>query len=98
MTKKAFKRLAPKHQKLLKQEVRDLSGRLAKAGRVENAEALRVLESQGVKTAKVTPEGRKAFTALAPRVAEMHTGKLYPAKVLKEVRSVLASGGKKAGP
>lgn len=83
-------RLPEKLRALLTAESRSLCKRLAEAGRKENAEALKVLEKAGVAVAVVPPKEREGFLALAPKVAETQTGKLFSAELLKEARSIIA--------
>ncbi len=94
VSRSAFDRLPGKYQALLKSESRNLCDRLREAGRKDNAEALKVLEKEGVKTAAVDPKDRDAFVALGPRVADSQVGKLFSSGLLQQARSIAREGGK----
>ncbi|MFH1017165.1 MAG: TRAP transporter substrate-binding protein DctP, partial [Pseudomonadota bacterium] len=90
VTQAAFSKLPAKYQALLKSESRSLCKQLAAEGRKENAEALKVLEKEGVRTAAVQPKDREAFEALAPKVAQAQVGKLFSADLLNRARAIAA--------
>jgi TRAP-type C4-dicarboxylate transport system substrate-binding protein len=90
ITQVAFSKLPEKYQALLKSESLSLCKRLADVGRKENAEALKVLEKEGIRTAAVQSKDREAFEALAPKVAQAQVGKLFSAELLNQARAIAA--------
>jgi TRAP-type C4-dicarboxylate transport system substrate-binding protein len=90
VAQKTFDRLPENLRNLLKSESAKLCKRLAQAGRKENMEALMALEKAGIALAVVAPKDREAFLALAPKVAEGQTNKLFSAELLKQARAIAA--------
>jgi TRAP-type C4-dicarboxylate transport system substrate-binding protein len=90
LSQKTFDRLPEHLRRLLTSESAKLCKRLAEAGRKENVEALKTLEKAGIGVAVVPPKEREAFFALAPKVAEGQTGKLFSAELLKQARAIAA--------
>lgn len=101
LSKKAFDKIPPEHQKTLLALCAKHLKRLNELSRAENEEALSSLKKQGLTvTAKPSPETLELYEKLGRQARRELAGKLYSAQILDEVEKALAglrargSGGK----
>jgi TRAP-type C4-dicarboxylate transport system substrate-binding protein len=88
ITRKAFDKLKPEHQKLLKAIAMKYHEALNKRIRKDNDKALKALRGQGIKPVTVPDASRKQFRAIAEKVAEKFAPRYYPKALLKRVRKL----------
>lgn len=87
LTKKAWVKLAPEEQTILKEAGLKYSREIVVEGRKDNERALAALKKQGVQVTSVSPSERAKIKAAADRVANHLAGELYPMDLLKQVRA-----------
>ncbi|MCH6567319.1 MAG: TRAP transporter substrate-binding protein DctP [Nitrospinae bacterium] len=91
MSKKAFDRLPPKYQALLKERTREYMRRLVLQTRADNARALEVLRKRGIQVvAAPQNEEMERFVATGHQAQQSLVGRLYSQELLDKVRSAVA--------
>lgn len=87
LTKKAWDKLSPEEQKILKEAGQTYAREIVVEGRKDNQRALAALKSQGIQVTHIAPAELKKVKAAADRVANELVGDLYSSEALKEVRA-----------
>jgi TRAP-type C4-dicarboxylate transport system substrate-binding protein len=91
--KKTFQRLSPAEQTILKDAVQKYSAKLVGQTRMENQEALLVLQEAGIRIVKPTPEIRDHFEESARKAIADNIPGLYSQALLDQVRKTIAESG-----
>ena len=86
---KVFDRIAPAHQEVVLESFRTRMATLKIQIRDENREALKVMQKQGVKILKPTPEAVAEFNRLSNRAVQRPGAVAFTPKVLDEVNGYL---------
>ncbi|MGE5707118.1 MAG: TRAP transporter substrate-binding protein DctP [Bacteroidota bacterium] len=90
VTKKAYDDLSPDLRKILKEETAKTADAIVRRGRNENDAAIQTLKRHGIQvTTLANPGELKSFQAASDKAAEHLSGKLFPASLVKEVRSMV---------
>jgi TRAP-type C4-dicarboxylate transport system substrate-binding protein len=87
MTKKAWEKLDPDVQKVLKEAGNTYSREIVEEGRKDNARALAALKKQGVQVTTISAGELAKVKAAASKVADHLVGELYSSDALREVRA-----------
>ncbi|MCH7922041.1 MAG: TRAP transporter substrate-binding protein DctP [Nitrospinae bacterium] len=91
ISKKAFDRLPPKHQALLKERTREYMRRLVLQTRADNTRALEVLLKRGIQVvAAPQNEEMERFVTTGRQAQQSLVGRLYSQELLDKVRNAVA--------
>jgi TRAP-type C4-dicarboxylate transport system substrate-binding protein len=85
VTKKAFDKLSPEHQKMVKKVAQAYHKALNKRIRRDNEQALKALEKQGIKPVAVSNKGKKQFRDIAMKVGRKFVGRYYSKGLFQKV-------------
>lgn len=87
--KAVFDKIAPEHQKLLRQSFEQHTGQLKLVIRKENEDAMQVMAKHGVKILEPTEDTINEFKALSSRAMDKLDGKTFSKKVRQDVEGYL---------
>ena len=87
LTKKAWAKLSPEEQAILKEAGKTYSREIVVEGRKDNQRALAALKSQGIQVTTIPASELRKIKQAADRVAGELVGELYSGDALKEVRA-----------
>lgn len=90
MTKKAFDKLSPEQQKILRETGREQGRKLITQLRKDNEAGEKTLEKSGITAVPPTPEGDKELRQISEVTREKLIGKLYSREVYDKVSALLA--------
>ncbi len=85
ITKKAFDKLSPAHQKILVAYARKYHEALTKRIRRDNVKALAALKAAGIQLIPLSSGDRKAYNDAAAKVARSFVPRYYPLAILNKV-------------
>lgn len=88
VTKKAFDKLSPEHQKIVRAYAKRYHEVLTKRIRLDNEKALAALIAAGIKIIPMPAEDLKAYNKAAENVARSFAPRYYPQAFLKKVRAL----------
>ncbi len=89
ISKSRFEKLAPDHQKILREKGREHMTRLVQLGREDNQKAIELMQENGVQLVHVPEENLTAFYAAAKEAHKALIGKLYSKELLDRVYRAL---------
>jgi TRAP-type C4-dicarboxylate transport system substrate-binding protein len=93
--KKVFNKIAPEHQKIVRDVWQRQMSRLKQTIREENQEAMQVMIKQGIKIITPTPEQVEEFRNVSARAIQRLEGKTFSRKVQDEVTTKIETYRKK---
>lgn len=88
INKKAFDKLSPEHQKVVKKVAAKYHKALNKRVRRDNDKALTALKGQGLKPVTVPDSWKKQFRKIADKVAHKFAPRYYPKALLRKVKKL----------
>jgi TRAP-type C4-dicarboxylate transport system substrate-binding protein len=85
VSKKAFDKLSPEHQALVKKVAAKYHEALNKRIRRDNEKALAIIKKRGIKPVPVSAADKKDFRSIAMKVARQFAPRYYPRALLQRV-------------
>jgi TRAP-type C4-dicarboxylate transport system substrate-binding protein len=89
INKRKYDRLSDEHKDLLRDITQKYHEKLVGTIREENEESIGVLREEGIEVIHVPLVERERWSGVARQVHDQFAGRLYPRKLLDEVRNLL---------
>lgn len=89
LSNKAWAKLSPNYQKIVKEVVKTESRNLTDKAREDNEQSIEVLKSSGVQIVELTPESKAELESISKEVQQKLVGKLYSQDTLNKVLSLV---------
>lgn len=91
MTRKAFKKLSPEHQSIVKDSARKYCRKLVTLTREDNQKALQALQAQGITFVKPTDDQLEAFKEDARKTYDQSIPDIYPQELFDRIQAIIGT-------